>query len=174
MRLYDFLHVNLDFFTATGKSSLQSVAENFKGASKTLLVHDAFTKQADIQFIKELSLQQQNQFYYCLCVNANQYISNALPPIDLFRKNDCKIVVGTDSLASNHQLNILDELKTISQHFKNIPLEEQLRWATLNGAQALGFEHLGSFEKGKTPGILLIDQIENNVLTNSSKAERLL
>ncbi len=174
LRLYNYLHVNLDFFTATGKSSLQSVAENFKGASKTLLVHDAFTKQEDIQFIKELTLKQQNQFYYCLCVNANQYISNALPPIDLFRKNDCKIVVGTDSLASNHQLNIIDELKTISQHFKNIPLEEQLRWATLNGAQALGFEHLGSFEKGKTPGILLIDQIENNALTTSSKAKRLL
>ncbi|MEI8074733.1 MAG: amidohydrolase family protein [Bacteroidota bacterium] len=174
LRLYDFLHVNLDFFSPTGKSSLQSVAENFKGASKTLLVHDAFTKQEDIQFIKELTLKQQNQFYYCLCVNANQYISNALPPIDLFRKNDCKIVVGTDSLASNHQLNIIDELKTISQHFKNIPLEEQLRWATLNGAQALGFEHLGSFEKGKTPGILLIDQIENNALTTSSKAKRLL
>jgi cytosine/adenosine deaminase-related metal-dependent hydrolase len=53
-------------------------------------------------------------------------------------------------------------------------LEEQLQWATLNGAQALGFEHLGSFEKGKTPGIILIDQVENNTLTTNSKAKRLL
>ena len=73
-----------------------------------------------------------------------------------------------------HQLNILDELKTISKHFSSIPLEEQLQWATLNGAQALGFEQLGSFEKGKTPGILLIDQIENNTLTPNSKVKRLL
>ena len=174
MRLYEYLHVNLDFFSATGKSSLQSVASNFAGASKTLLVHDVFTNQTDIQFIKELSIEQQNQFYYCLCINANQYISKALPPIDLFRKNNCQVVVGTDSLASNHQLNILDELKTISKHFLSIPLEEQLQWATLNGAQALGFEQLGSFEKGKKPGILLIDQIENNTLTPNSKAKRLL
>lgn len=174
MRLYEYLHVNLDFFSATGKSSLQSVASNFAGASKTLLVHDVFTNQTDIQFIKELSIEQQNQFYYCLCINANQYISKALPPIDLFRKNNCQVVVGTDSLASNHQLNILDELKTISKHFSSIPLEEQLQWATLNGAQALGFEQLGSFEKGKTPGILLIDQIENNTLTPNSKVKRLL
>jgi cytosine/adenosine deaminase-related metal-dependent hydrolase len=174
MRLYDFLHVNLDFFSATGKSSLQSVANNFNGAKNTLLVHDAFTKQADLDFIKSLSVQLQNQFYYCLCVNANQYISKALPPIDLFRTNDCLITVGTDSLASNHQLNILEELKTISTNFSNISLQEQLQWATLNGAQALGFEHLGSFKKGKTPGVVLIDQVENNTLTNSSKAKRLL
>jgi cytosine/adenosine deaminase-related metal-dependent hydrolase len=174
MRLYDFLHVNLDFFSATGKSSLQSVANNFNGAKNTLLVHDAFTKQADLDFIKSLSVQLQNQFYYCLCVNANQYISKALPPIDLFRTNDCLITVGTDSLASNHQLNILEELKTISTNFSNISLQEQLQWATLNGAQALGFEHLGSFKKGKTPGVVLIDQIKNNALTNSSKAKRLL
>ena len=174
MRLYEYLHVNLDFFSSTGKSSLQSVASNFAGASKTLLVHDVFTKQDDLQFISDLSVDQHNQFYYCLCINANQYISKALPPIDLFRKNNCQVVVGTDSLASNHQLNILDELKTISKHFSSIPLEEQLQWATLNGAQALGFEQLGSFEKGKTPGILLIDQIENNTLTPNSKVKRLL
>lgn len=174
MRLYNFLKVDLDFFSATGKSSLQSVAHHLNGANKTLLVHDAFTKESDIEFIQKLSIDQQNQFYYCLCINANQYISNALPPIELFRKNDCKIVVGTDSLASNHQLDILDELKTISKHFKNIPLAEQLQWATYNGAQALGFEQLGSFEKGKTPGLILIDNIENSSLTAASSSKRIL
>jgi cytosine/adenosine deaminase-related metal-dependent hydrolase len=174
MRLYEYLHVNLDFFTATGKSSIQSVAANFDGAKNTLLVHDVFTKEADIQFVKAMSELQQNQYHYCLCIQANQYISNALPPIDVFRKNKCSIVVGTDSLASNHQLNILDELKTISKYFISIPLKEQLQWATLNGAQALGFDQLGSFEKGKTPGIILIDQIENNTLTKNSSSKRLL
>jgi cytosine/adenosine deaminase-related metal-dependent hydrolase len=174
MRLYDHLHVNLDFFAATGKSSVQSVAGNFNGAKNTLLVHDVFTKEDDIYFIQSLSEIQQNKYHYCLCINANQYISNAVPPIDLFRKNNCNIVLGTDSLASNHQLNILDELKTISKYFTNIPLEEQLQWATLNGAKALGFEHLGSFEKDKMPGIVLIDQIENDTLTKSSKAIRVL
>jgi cytosine/adenosine deaminase-related metal-dependent hydrolase len=174
MRLYDHLHVNLDFFAATGKSSVQSVAGNFNGAKNTLLVHDVFTKEDDIYFIQALSEIQQNKYHYCLCINANQYISNAVPPIDLFRKNNCNIVLGTDSLASNHQLNILDELKTIRKYFTNIPLEEQLQWATLNGAKALGFEHLGSFEKDKMPGIVLIDQIENDALTKSSKAIRVL
>lgn len=174
IRLYEHLQVNLDFFSATGKSSLQSVAHYLKGASNTLLVHDVCTNESDIAFIKSLSKDQQNQFYYCLCVNANQYISNALPPIDLFRKNDCQITVGTDSLASNQQLNILDELKAISLHFKNIPFQEQLQWATINGAQALGFEQLGSFDIGKTPGIVLIENLENNSLTAVSTSSRIL
>ncbi len=174
MRLYNFLKVDLNFFSATGKSSLQSVVENFNGAKTTLLVHDVFTSETDIAFIEELSKAQQNQYHYCLCINANQYISDAIPPIELFRKNNCKIVIGTDSLASNHQLSILDELKTISKKFTHISLEEQLQWATLNGAQALGFEQLGSFEKGKIPGVILIDQIENKAITNNSKAKRLI
>ena len=174
IRLYDHLHVNLDFFKATGKTSIQSVADNFVGAKNILLVHDVFTKEADIQFLNELSKTQHNQYHYCLCILANQYISKAIPPIDLLRKNNCKFVVGTDSLASNHQLHILEELKMVSTHFATIPLEEQLQWATLNGAEALGFDFLGSFEKGKTPGVLLIDQIENNRLTEGSNSKRLL
>jgi len=174
LRLYDFLGVNLDFYNPTGKSSLQSVAHHFYGAKNTLLVHDVFTEQTDLDFIKSLSVQQQNQFYFCLCVNANQYISKALPPIDLFRKNDCLITVGTDSLASNHQLNILEELKTISKWYPTIPLVEQLQWATINGSQALGFEQLGSFEKGKQPGLVLIDKIVNGTLTDASTSKRIL
>ena len=69
------------------------------------------------------------------------------------------MVLGTDSLASNWSLNLLDEIKTIRKHFPNIPLEEILQWATLNGAAALGMQDvLGSFEKGKKPGVLLMNE----------------
>lgn len=173
-RMYDSMQIDTGFFEPSGKSSLQSVAHHFKGAEKVLLVHDAFTKAADINFIHNLSAEQQNAFYYCLCINANQYISKAIPPIELFRKNQCQMVLGTDSLASNHSLSILDELKTIGQFFPGISLTEQLQWATLNGAQALGFEQYGSFEKGKEPGVILIDQIKNGQLTGDSSVRRLL
>lgn len=99
------------------------------------------------------------QTFFCLCINANQYIENALPPIEMLRKNNCTIVLGTDSLASNWSLNILDEIKTIKQNFPAIALEEMLQWATINGAKALQMENdLGSFEKGKKPGVVLIDE----------------
>jgi aminodeoxyfutalosine deaminase len=92
-------------------------------------------------------------------VNANKYIENALPPIELFMKNNCSIVLGTDSLASNWSLNILDEMKTIRKNFPGIPLQELLQWATSNGAKALEmYDQLGSFEKGKKPGVALINE----------------
>ena len=60
--------------------------------------------------------------------------------------------MGTDSLASNHQLNILEEIKTIVKSFPEIKTETLLKWATINGAKALQMENeLGNFEKGKSP-----------------------
>ena len=75
----------------------------------------------------------------------------------MFIKNDCNVVLGTDSLASNHQLSIWEEIKTIQQHFPEIQLEILLKWATINGAKALQLDDtLGSFEKDKKPGVVHI------------------
>ena len=128
-----------------------------------ILVHNTFTKQDDIEYVKKiLDLKQGDprlQTFFCLCVNANLYIENALPPVELFRKNNCAIVLGTDSLASNRSLSILDEIKTIKKNFPAIPSEEILQWATSNGARALHLDDvLGSFEKGKKPGVVLINE----------------
>ncbi len=174
-RLYDQLKVDTSFYQPTGKSSLQSVAHHFGGADQVLLVHDTFTKPNDLDFIREISKEQNTRYHYCLCVNANQYINDAMPPIEQFRKKQAAIVLGTDSLASNHSLSILDEMKTISKQFPYIPLTEQLQWATLNGARALGFEDfLGSFDKGKRPGVVLISELVNNQLSKHSKIARII
>jgi aminodeoxyfutalosine deaminase len=56
------------------------------------------------------------------------------------RDSGIPIVIGTDSYSSNDQLTISSELAVIHQHFPNIPKEEVYRWATVNGATALGIE----------------------------------
>jgi cytosine/adenosine deaminase-related metal-dependent hydrolase len=163
--MYERTKVNLDFFEATGLSSLQSVLPIFKNAAASILVHNSFTNADDIIAVKK---QMPNTFW-CLCPNANQYIEQTMPPIELLRSNTANIIVGTDSYASNWSLNILDELKTIQKHLPNIPLDEMLGWATINGARALQMEkHLGSFETGKKPGVVIIENVagENN-LTNA-------
>lgn len=158
-RMYELMKIDNSHHQPTKRSSLQSYFDKLTKAKNIILVHNTFTKQQDIDYIKLQTSNFKLQTFFCLCANANQYIENALPPIDLFRKNNCVIVLGTDSLASNWSLNILDEIKTIRKNFPLIPLEEMLQWATINGAKALQMENeLGSFEKGKKPGVLLMDE----------------
>lgn len=170
--MYERTKVSLDYFHATGKTSLQSVLPKINTANHCILVHNSFTSVADIQAVR----QQMPNTSWCLCPNANQYIESAIPPIDLLRAQKVNIVVGTDSYASNWSLNILDELKTIQKHNPTIELAEMLVWATLNGARALQMDkHLGSFEKGKKPGLVLISGVDAaGKLSSSSSSKQLI
>ena len=172
LSMYERTKISLDFFHATGLSSLQSVLPFFKNASTSILVHNSFTTAADINAVEK---QMPNTFW-CLCPNANQYIEKTMPPVELLQKHNATIIVGTDSLASNWSLNILDELKTIQKHNPSIPLAEMLTWATLNGAVALQMDkRLGSFEKDKQPGVVLIEGVnELGALTSKASSRRIL
>ena len=99
-------------------------------------------------------------------------IENIQPNYRLFLNEKCTI--GTDSLASNWSLSVLDELKTIQKKNSTIALEKLLKWATLNGAMFLGFDdELGSIIVGKRPGLNLITHIKSNQLTNKSEVVKI-
>ena len=170
-RMYELMKLDNSFFQPAGKSSLQSFFNRAEAAARLVLVHNTFTKEEDIVFVQNTS----RPVRWCLCVNANLYIENALPPVELLRKHDCSLVIGTDSLASNHSLSVLDELKTLHTYFPDIPLQELLSWATLNGAIALQMDDtLGSFENGKTPGINLLQEVPDGKITSRTTISRLL
>jgi len=121
------------------------------GNKKMLLVHNTFMKKEAL-----------TENYYCTCPMANLYIENALPDYPLFDTE--KLCVGTDSLASNESLSILGELKIIQEN-SNFDMNTLLKIACKNGAEALDFSTLGTFEKGKIPGVNLIQNLENNKIT---------
>lgn len=70
--------------------------------------------------------------------------------------------IGTGSLTSHLKLSVFDELKYLQTIKADLNLEKQIKWACSNGAKALGFDHLGSFEIGKKPGVNLITNIDYN------------
>lgn len=164
LELYKRMNANIEFFQPNGKTSLQTYLPYLDKVSSILLVHNTCTSQEDIQFAKNTTLKNQQNLYWTLCPNANWYIERKMPPIDLLRSEDATICIGTDSIASNYQLSIWSEIQRIQAHFPHIEIAEILSWATLNGAKALGMlEKLGSFEKGKQPGVVLIDVEKNEV-----------
>jgi cytosine/adenosine deaminase-related metal-dependent hydrolase len=154
--MYARVGVDLDFFSPTKTTSLQSVLPYLKDAAKSIWVHNSFTSESDIKAVQATNTDA----YWCLCPNANQYIENTMPPIELLRSKNTTIVVGTDSYASNWSLNMLDELKMIYKHNPTLSLSETLSWITINGARALQMENkLGSIEIGKKPGLVLIENL---------------
>ena len=110
---------------------------------EVLMVHNTFSKKEDIV-----------DCYYCTCPKANQYIEDGLPDYSIF--NNSKLCVGTDSLASNNSLSVFEELLVIKEN-TDFKIETLLKIGCKNGAEALGFETLGTFAKGKKPGVNLID-----------------
>lgn len=135
-------------------TAIEYVLNDLKTSFPVQLVHNTYADQKDIDFARKTGMD----LYWCLCPKANLYIEKNMPDIELFRKNNLKITIGTDSLASNDRLSILEEIKTILRYFPNIPLNEILEWATANGSELLGIDNrLGFFKPGRKPGILLIE-----------------
>jgi aminodeoxyfutalosine deaminase len=154
--LFAALGVDDSGFQATGMSSLPSYVPLLAGRP-VMFVHNTYTQREDVQFAHH-HLQQA---WWCLCPNANLYIENKLPDISLLMSEGANICIGTDSLASNHQLCILSELYTIKERYPEISWETLLTWATRNGAAALQMQDsLGTMEPGKKPGIVQVTGLE--------------
>jgi aminodeoxyfutalosine deaminase len=159
-KLYDLLNslgVDLSWHFPANKSSLRTVSDYFP-ETKMLFVHNTFTEMKDVMFLERELFKERT--WLCVCPNANLYIENTLPDIQLFHDSGFKIVIGTDSLASNDTLSVFEEIKTIAGKFENIPLENILTWATKNGAEYFGWDDLGAFEVNNVPGCVLIKNVD--------------
>jgi cytosine/adenosine deaminase-related metal-dependent hydrolase len=156
----------------TVKSHTDAVLNEITLSGNLILVHNTFTDRDTIRMVKE-----RKNLFWCLCPNSNIYIENKIPPLNLLLEEGCEIVTGTDSLASNSRISILEELKTLQIYFPSLSIEQLVCWATINGAKALGEEdRFGKIESGKKPGLLLLQNVDllNKKLLPESFVKRLI
>lgn len=150
-------------FEPTGTRSIDYALNNMDPNQKTLFVHNTTSNEEDIQ----KALGWNRNIYWATCPNANLFIENSLPDYHVFIKNNAKMTIGTDSLTSNWQLSILEEIKAINKYNSYIELEMLLKWATKNGAEALSFDDvLGTFEPGKKPGVILLENFKEDSIAD--------
>lgn len=157
----DFLHYG---------SPAERIVASVPADRRVILVHNCCVTQRDIDVIMSHFTAP---VYWAVCLGSNDYISGLMPDLDLLRRNNLNICIGTDSLASNGSLSMMDELKRL----KSYPLDEILRWATANGADALGFgDTLGRIEVGCRCGLAVIDALDydSRTLTEQSTCRRIL
>ncbi len=159
LQFFKIFGIDKSPFPVTGVSSIRSVLPYFNNGQTIFLVHNTSTQEEDIVWANEYAAANGLKLVYCICINANLYIENKVPPIDLLMKHHCHIVLGTDSYSSNWQLSVAKEIESVHKHFPHIPIETVLQWATGSGATALQWnDSLGSFETGKKPGLVLLNQ----------------
>jgi len=173
--LQENLGIDISHWKPTGESSLKSILKYIPEKNILLLVHNTFTGKEDLESLKKERLLANT--FFVLCPNSNLYIENHLPPAEYFSNEALKICLGTDSLASNHGLSVLDEMITLQRQFSSLSIEELIKWATINGAEALQLDNeIGTFEIGKKPGVNLITGInfKSMKFTENAKVKRLL
>ncbi len=141
-------------------------------SGKLILVHNTCITETEVA-----ELAAFDNILFCLCPSSNRFISGKIPPLNLFKDIPDRIIIGTDSLASNKTLSILEELKLLQDENKDISLDQLIRWGTISGAKAMLLdEKLGSIEPGKRPGLLLIENadLKEMRITPKSSVRRLL
>lgn len=154
---YQRFNIDVSRFVPPGTSSFRYWYDCFDLPRHILSVHNTFTSDEDLDYLKE-NVKKDCRIIFCLCPAANIFIEGRLPPVGKFLSRGLSVVLGTDSLASNHQLSILEEMKILQKELK-IPAVRLLHWATQSGAEALGLEReFGSFESGKIPGVIWLKQ----------------
>ncbi len=138
------------------QTPLQEFIRHWNSTRPIQFVHNVYVSEDGL---KE-AMANIPQSYWCMCPSANLFISGRLPDIPAFRRQGARITIGTDSLASNRKLSVVQELYLIQKAFPEIPFHELIDWATWNGACLLSRQQdIGRVEPGKKPGLVLLTGI---------------
>jgi 5-methylthioadenosine/S-adenosylhomocysteine deaminase len=113
----------------------------------------------------EIELLAANNVHVAHCPESNMKLASGFCEVDKLRKKGINVAIGTDSAASNNNLDMLEETrsatllsKVLANDATSINAHEALSMATINGARLLGLDQkIGSLEKGKLADIIAVD-----------------
>lgn len=134
-------------------SPVERLLSTVGSSRRVLLVHACCLTANDIRRVERHFVHKP---VWVVCPRSNDYISALRPPLSALVECGSTVAVGTDSLASNTELSIIDELRAMPE----VDLTQRLRWATEGGAAALGLEdRFGRIAVGLAPGITLVENV---------------
>jgi 5-methylthioadenosine/S-adenosylhomocysteine deaminase len=115
-----------------------------------------------------------NKPHIISCPESNLKLGSGFAPIQTFLERGFNVAIGTDGAASNNDLDMMSETRTlallakaVSDNAAAVPAHEALKMATLNGAKALGLDHLiGSITPGKEADIIAINLDDFSTMPN--------
>jgi len=114
---------------------------------------------------EEINLLADNGVHVVHCPESNLKLASGFCPVQALIEAGVNVALGTDSAASNNDLDMAGELrsaallaKAVAGNASAVPAMQALQMATLNGARALGLEEeTGSLKPGKAADMIAID-----------------
>lgn len=172
MEFFTGFGFDMSAFQPTGKTAIHYALENMRHDTRILMVHNTTSITEDIDAAHRLN----KDVFWASCPNANLYIENRLPDYTQFLSAGAKMTLGTDSLTSNWQLSIAEEMFTVAKYCSYVSVSDLVIWATSNGARALGFNDLGVIAVGKKPGLVQmnISEIGGQLKIISGNSKRII
>ncbi len=91
------------------------------------------------------------------CPRTHAFFGHSPHPFRAFLSRGVRVALGTDSLASNPDLDLLAEARFLHRQYPEIPGSVLVRMATLSGAEALGWDdETGSLTAGKSADLVVV------------------
>jgi aminodeoxyfutalosine deaminase len=118
---------------------------------RTLVVHGVQFTDADLAAVARAGAT------LVTCPRSNVWVGVGDPPASRFYASGVRVAIGTDSLASASDLNVLSELAALHHLAPNVPAATLLRSATRTGAEALGLNDLGQITPGSSARLIAVD-----------------
>ena len=132
----------------------------------TLLVHCVHISE------QELSLVKERGAHICLCPGSNRFLNVGVAPVDNMINAGLLPALGTDSPASNEEIDLWREMQLLAADHQDIDHGKIFAMATLGGAQSLQAEgEYGSLERGKSSQCI---HVESDSLMQCQNTEELM
>ena len=117
-----------------------------------ILIHCNYMTEAEIDLIETTKSN------VVFCPRSHEYFLHDNHPFFILKDRDINIALGTDSLASNDTLSILDEMKFIRKHYHDLKPEDIFYMGTIAGAVALKMDdRIGRLYPGYYADIAVIE-----------------
>jgi cytosine/adenosine deaminase-related metal-dependent hydrolase len=101
----------------------------------------------------DIGLLARSGAHVAVCPRSNRSLGVGIPPVPAMLEGGVRLCLGTDSLASAPSLELIDDAVALHREFPAIEPAVLVRMATLGGAEALGFSHLGSIAPGRAAAL---------------------
>lgn len=142
--------------------------------SPCLLAHCVHCDKSDIEI-----MSRYDNISIATNPSSNLILGSGIAPLYSYVKSNINVSIGTDSAASNNNLNMFKEMYLadnlqagVLNQARAITSVDTLKMATIRGAKALGYDNLGRIQENYIADIIIIDirkpnmQPLNNIYSN--------